>query len=157
MTAEPDYPRLMSMPERVVWDLCGCRYEDFRQPPHHTLVISRPVPRGKLQFEVLCPFPTNDDGEHHDLHYCTMIDTWPQLRIRTEGAYIEMAWRAIGMCFVRWEADNVGIELMLDAGLDLPAWAKQPGMVPVHLANYGEGDDFELWLTPVDPALAAMT
>lgn len=151
-----EYPRLMSMPERVVWDLCGCGYEDFRQPPYHTLVITRPIPRGALRYDVHCPFPTNDDGEHLDLHYCTMIDSWPTMRVQTEGAHIEMQWRAIGLCFVEWEANNAGVDHLLDVGLRIPRWAKTPGQIDVRLETYGEGADFELWLAPVDPALAAM-
>jgi hypothetical protein len=146
---------LRSIDERVAWEL-GCCYEDFRQPPYHQLVITRPYARAAVKFELRCPFPVNDSGEHVDLHYCTMIDTWPSIRHAVEGAKIEMAWRAIGLCFVCWEADNAGIDHLLDVGLRIPAWAKKPGTINVILEHYGTGTEFTVWLAPVDPELAAM-
>lgn len=142
--------------EQVVWELCGVGYEDMRQPPYHQLKINRERPSSALDFTVMCPFPVNDAGEHLDLHYCTMIDTWPAMRLATEGAKIEMQWRAIGMCFVCWEADAVGIDYLLDVGSRIPTWAKKPGKVDVRLETYGEKDDFVVWLAPVDPRLAAL-
>lgn len=151
----PDDNVLRNADERIVWELCGCAYENFRQPPYHQLKITRHHPRAEVTFELLCPFPMNEAGEHDDLHYCTMIDAWPQLRLKTEGAQIEMAWRAIGMCFVQWEANNAGIDHLLDVGLRIPGWAKRSGVIDVFLDTFGQGEDFTVWIAPVDPALAA--
>jgi hypothetical protein len=151
-----DPNQLLSIPERTVWEMTGGRYEDFRQPPYHQLHVTRASARGALVHEVRCPFPTNQAGEHVDLHYCTMVDAWPTLRLAVEGAHIEMCWRAIGCCFVQWECDNTGVTYMLDAGLHVPEWARQPGVYDVQLETYGEGSDFTVWLAPIDPALRAM-